>query len=353
MNPKTAITHILPIATIRRERFLPVPGRVVVRRGQHVNPSDVVAEAVTEPEHILMDIGRGLGLPAQEADRYLTCKDGDQVGAGDVLAGPVGVARRVVRAPHDGTVVVSGEGQLLLQLALPPYELKAAYQGIVSDLIGDRGVIIETTGALIQGVWGNGRTGFGLLNVLIKAPDDQLLPSHLDVSLRGAVVLGGYCENEEVFRVGNDLPLRGLILASMHARLLPAANQVEYPVIILEGFGKIPMNSAAFKLLASSERRDVMMNANRWDHYKGTRPEVLMAVPPATKTELPDETGIIAAGKRVRVISPPYQGKLAVVVSTPGGLTVLPSGISAPAAQVRFEDDETAFVPLANLDLMG
>jgi hypothetical protein len=352
MNSLTAITHIIPIATIRRERFLPVPGRVVVRRGQHVYPSDVVAEAITEPEHILMDIGRGLGLPPHEADRYLTCKDGTQVGAGDVLAGPVGMARRLVRAPHDGTVIVSGEGQLLLQLALPPYELKAAYQGVVADLIGDRGVIIETTGALIQGVWGNGRTGFGLLNVLTKAPDDQLLPSQLDVSLRGAVVLGGYCADEEVFRVGNDLPLRGLILASMHARLLPAANQVGYPVIVLEGFGKIPMNPAAFKLLSSSERRDVTLNANRWDHYKGTRPEVLMAVPPGTQAELPDETGVIAAGKRVRVISSPYQGKLAVVVSILGGLTVLPSGISAPTAQVRFEDNETSFIPLANLDLL-
>ena len=353
MNTQAAITHFLPIAAVRRERFLPVPGRVVARRGQHVSPSDVVAEAVTEPKHILMDIGRGLGLPPQEADKYLACKDGDQVGAGDVLAGPVGIARRVVRAPHDGTVVVSGEGQLLLRYELPPFELKAAYQGVVADLISDRGVIIETTGALVQGVWGNGQAGFGLLQVLAHNPDDQLVPNQLEVSMRGSVVFAGYCEDEEVFQAGADLPLRGLILASMPARLLPAASNVGYPVIVLEGFGRITLNTAAFKLLSSSDRRDVIMIANRWDRYKGIRPEVLLAVPASVQGEHPDETDVYAPGKRVRVVSAPYQGKLAVIEVLPAGMSSLPSGVAAPAATIRFEDGETALVPLTNLDLVG
>lgn len=353
MDRQAAITHILPVTTIRRERLLPVPGRVVVRRGQHVSSTDVVAEAVLEPKHLLMDIARGLGLAPQEADRYLVCKDGEQVGVGDVLAGPVGLARRLVRSPHDGTVVVAGEGQLLLRLDLPPFELKAAYQGIVTDLLGDRGVIIQTTGALIQGVWGNGRTGFGLLNVLAHTPDEQLTAGQLDVSMRGSVVMSGYCENEDVFQTGADLPLRGLILASMNARLIQAASQVDYPVILIDGFGKIPMNSTAFKLLTTSDRRDVTLNADPWNRYKGARPEVLLAVPSATQSELPDETDIISEGKHVRVISPPYQGKLATIVTVPRGLSTLPSGVSGAAANIRFEDGETALIPLANLDLIG
>jgi len=353
MNVQAAITHILPLTTIRRERLLPVPGRVVARRGQQINPTDVVAEAITEPEHILLDIGRGLGLSAKEADKYLAVKGGDQVGEGDVLAGPVGVARRVVRSPHDGIVVVAGEGQLLLQLDKAPFELKAAYQGVVTELINDRGVIIETTGALIQGVWGNGRSSYGLLRVLAQSPDETLSAGQLDVSLRGSVVLAGYCDNEAVFQAGADLPLRGLVLASMHARLIPAANKVEYPVIVIEGFGKIPMNSAAFKLFSSSERRDVTINADFWDRYSGTRPEVILAVPPSTQAEFPDEMDVITAGKHVRVVSPPYQGQLATVVSVSTSLSILPSGVSAASASVRFEDGETALVPLANLDLIG
>jgi hypothetical protein len=353
MNVQAAITHILPLTTIRRERLLPVPGRVVARRGQHVNPSDVVAEAITEPEHILLDIARGLGVSAKEADQYLACKGGEQVAEGDVLAGPVGVARRVIRSPHDGVVVVAGDGQLLLQIDTPPFELKAAYQGVVADLIGDRGVIIDTTGALIQGVWGNGRSSYGLLNILLHAPDETLSAGRLDVSLRGSVVVAGYCDNEAALQAAADLPLRGLILASMAARLTPFANKLEFPLIIIEGFGKIPMNSAAFKLLNSSDRRDVTINADRWDRYAGTRPEIVMSVPASTQSELPDEMDVYSAGKRVRVISPPYQGKLATVVAVPGSLSILPSGVSAASASVRFEDGETVVVPLANLDLIG
>jgi len=353
MNTQSAITHILSLTTIRRERLLPVSGRVVARRGQRINPTDVVAEAVTEPEHILLDIGRGLGLPAKEADKYLAVKGGDQVGEGDVLAGPVGVARRLVRSPHDGMVVVAGEGQILLRKDTPPFELKAAYQGVIADLIGDRGVIVETTGALIQGVWGNGHSSYGLLSVLAHDPDETLSAGQLEVSLRGSVVLAGFCKDESVFQAGADLPLRGLILASMLARLIPAVSKVEYPVIVIEGFGKIAMNSAAFKLLSSSDRRDLTINANRWDRYTGTRPEVILAVPGSSQAELPDDTDVIAAGKHVRIVSPPYQGKLATVIAVPDNLSILPSGVSVAAATVRLEDGEMALVPLANLDLIG
>lgn len=352
MKVQAAITHVLPLTTIRRERLLPVPGRVVARRGQHVNPTDVVAEAITEPEHVLLDIGRGLGLPAKEADKYLAVKGGDQVGEGDVLAGPVGVARRVMRSPHEGVVVVAGEGQLLLEIDKPPFELKAAYQGVVAELISDRGVIIDTTGALVQGVWGNGRSSYGLLRVLAKEPDETLTAGQLDVSLRGSIVLAGYCENEAALQAGADLPLRGLLLASMQAKLIPAANKVDYPVIVMEGFGKIPMNSAAFKLLSTSERRDVTINANNWDRYSGIRPEVILAVPASTQAELPNEMDFITIGKHVRVVTPPYQSQLASVISVSSGLSILPSGVSAAAATVRFEDGATALVPLANLDLV-
>ncbi|MBN2146569.1 MAG: hypothetical protein JW726_04235 [Anaerolineales bacterium] len=352
MNTQSAITHFLPLTTIRRERLLPVPGRVVARRGQRISPTDVVAEAVTEPEHILLDIGRGLGLSAKEADKYMAVKGGDQVSEGDVLAGPVGVARRLVRSPHDGMVVVAGEGQILLRKDTAPFELKAAYQGVIADLIGDRGVIVETTGALIQGVWGNGHSSYGLLSVLAHAPDEPFSAGQLEVSLRGSVVLAGYCEDEAVFQAGADLPLRGLILASMLSRLIPVASKVGYPVIVIEGFGKIAMNSAAFKLLSSSDRRDLTINANQWDRYTGTRPEVILAVPGSSQAELPDDTDLIVAGKHIRIVSPPYQGQLATVIDVPSSLSILPSGVSAAAATVRLEDGETVLVPLVNLDLI-
>jgi hypothetical protein len=352
MDTQAPITHILAATTIRRERLLPIAGRVVMRKGQQVNSSDVVAEAFLSPEHLLLDIGRGLGLKADEADKYLVRKDGDEVGEGDILAGPVGVARRLVRAPKSGTVIAAGEGQVLLRVDMQPFELRAGYCGTVAELLSDQGVTIETTGALIQGVWGNGRMNYGLLNILAHSPDELITANMLDVSQRGSVLLGGYCDSEDVFRTGEELPLRGMILASMSSALIPAASQASYPVILVEGFGRLPMNSSAYKLLSTSERREVSLNAERWDRFAGTRPEIVISLPSQVQADLPLDLAVFKTNQQVRVVSPPYKGRLATLISLSDGPVNLPSGLRTLAGTVRFEDGETVLLPLANLEII-
>lgn len=343
------ITHILPLTNISRERVLPVPGRVVVRKGQKVNASDTIAEAILNPEHILLEVGRGLGLPADKADAFLQRKTGDVVAAGDVIAGPVGLARRVVRAPQGGKIVVAGSGQVLLELETQPFELRAGYTGIVNELIPDRGAIIETTGALIQGVWGNGRVDFGLMSVEMRTPDDVLAADRLDVSLRGSVVLGGYCGDEAVLTTASDLPLRGLILGSMSSALVPLALRMRYPIIVLEGFGRISMNSVAFKLLSTNARRDTALLAEPWNRLEGTRPEIIIPLPASGAMAFPTENDSFKPGQQVLVVRAPFKSRIGSLVSIRPGLTPLANGLRVAAAEIRLENGESAVLPLANL----
>ena len=347
------ITHILAGTSFRRERLLPMSGRVLARRGQLVSPIDVVAEAVLNPEHMLLDIARGLGMSAKQADKLLQCKAGDEVGEGDILAGRLGVGRRVVRAPFPGRVMVAGEGQVLLQLDGQPQELKAGYPGLVVDLIGERGVIIETSGALIQGVWGNGRINYGLLSIQALAPDALLAAEQLDVSLRGTVIFGGICIDEQTLLAADELPVRGMILASMDSALVPLALRLSYPIILIEGFGHLPLNPQAFKLLASSERREVALNAEPWNRLAGTRPEIVLAAPSQTAHQPPLDTATYTTGQTVRITNRPYQGQLGMLAAVHPGLIRLPSGITAPAADVRLENGELVLIPLANLEILN
>jgi hypothetical protein len=347
------VTHILPVTTIRRERVLPMPGRVVVRRGQKVNPVDAIAEANLAPEHILLDIARGLGVQASELDQYIQRAVGESVSEGDIIAGPVGVARRVVRSTHSGRVILIRGGKVLLEVESPPFVLRAGLQGVVTSLIPEHGAVIEATGALIQGVWGNGGVDYGLLHVLAKTPDDLLVPDQLDVSMRGSVILAGFCGEAEALKAAGDLPLRGLILASMASSLIPLATKMEYPIVIVEGFGLLPMNSSAFELLSTSDRRDITLNAVKYDRFANTRPEIVISLPTAESASEPRESLVFSPDQKVRIVRAPYKSQIGTIVALRPGMKVPPSNVRAPAAEINLDSGETIVLPLANLEVLA
>jgi hypothetical protein len=347
------VTHILPLTFIRRERVLPVNGRVIVRTGQKVSATDVIAETKLDPGHIILDISRGLGLPQEKSDKLITHKVGEQVAEGDVIAGPVGgLFPRTVRAPKAGLVTVIGGGQVMIELEGSPYELRAGLPGVVAELIAERGAIIEAYGALIQGMWGNDRLETGVLNVVSHTPDEELTPDRLDVGMRGAIILGGWCSQAEVFRNAAEIPLRGLILASITPDLIPLASQAAYPVLVLEGFGKLPMDAATFNILSTNEKREVCVNATQWDRFNGIRPEIIIPLPVMNEIPPARDSDIFAPGQTVRIIQAPYKSRTATITSLLPSLTSFPSGLRVPAALLRLENGEQASVPLTNLEII-
>lgn len=346
------VTHILPLTTICRPRILPAPGRIVVRKGQKVSPNDTIAEASLHPEHILLDVARGLGLLADQADRHMQRSAGEEVDGGDVLAGPVGLARRVVRAPKAGRVVLAGGGQVLLEVASDPFLLKAGIQGVITQLISDRGAEIEITGALIQGSWGNGLIESGLILVVTKSPEDQLTREQLNVSQRGSILLGGYCSEAAVLEAAAELPLRGLILSSMDSSLVLLAQKMAFPILVLEGFGRLPMNHLAHRLLSSSERREATLFAQTWDRLAGSRPEIIIPLPATGQPPVPNEAVSFTPGQQVRVLRAPRHGATGKLVKLHQGLVTLPNGVKTLAADVRLEGGEVLVMPLANLEVI-
>ena len=345
------VSHILPITQIRRERVLPVPGKVLVRAGQKVNASDVIVEAQIFPEIFLIDVARGLGLPVGRVEKYIRVQAGDQLAEKDVIAGPVGLSRRVMRTPREGKVILSAEGQVLVEVVNKPFQLKAGFPGEVVDLMGDRGALIEATGALVQGVWGNGHTELGVMTAVAQAPDHELTAAQMDVGLRGAIILAGYCRDIEVLKSAAELPVRGLVLGSMDAELVPAAMKLSLPVMVLEGFGQRPMDSVAFKLLTTNDRREVAVIADRWDRMSGQRPELIIPVPATGSVTTPPEIAHFEPGQLVRVLRPPYASETCIVLRL-SGVETLPSGVRAQVAELRLESGTTVRLPLANLEVV-
>ena len=346
------VTHVLPLTTIRRERLLPVTGHVVVRKGQKVNSADVLAEANLTPQHVLLDVARGLGITTKRADEHIQRNAGELVSDGDIIAGPVGWTSRVVRAPCSGKVIRTGKGKVLLEIEGPPFQLKAGVPGVVSSLVTDRGAVIETSGALVQGVWGNGGIDYGLLHVLISRPEDVLTVDRLDGSLRGAVILAGFCGEAGVIQAAAELSLRGLILASMAASLVPLATTIPFPIVVLEGFGLLPLNRVAFNLLTLNERREVALNAQPYEPYANIRPEVVIPLPVTNSPLEPQEGAVFSLSKSVRVLRAPSHSQVGTIIALPSSVVLFPSGIRSLAAQVCLENGKEAFFPLANLEVL-
>src|SRR6266511_3640693 len=120
-------------------------------------------------------------------------------------------------------MMVAGAGKVLMEVGDTRIELRAGLPGVVTQVIAERGVIIRTAGALVQGVWGNGRIDNGLMVSLLEKPDDILTEARLDVSLRGSVILGGHVRDVETLKVAAELPVRGLILSSLASSLITNA----------------------------------------------------------------------------------------------------------------------------------
>ena len=344
------VTHILPLTNIRRARTLPMAGRVMVRSGQKVNAEDVIAQAVVPSGHMVLDIRRGLGITQiSAAERCIVRQQGDRLEKGDVIAESGGLFARIVRAPVDGEIISIGAGQVLLRTGTSIVDVQAGFSGTVTDIIQDQGAVIEANGALIQGVWGNGAIDSGLLILVAHAPDEEITRQNLDVSMRGGVLMAGHCANADVLRAGGELPLRGLILASMTADLIPMASSLNYPIFLVEGFGKLPMNDMAYRLLSTSEKRDVSINA-AFNPAAGERPELIIPLPAVG--QMAPETDTFSQGKMVRIQGAPYAGRIGSFIQARNGMVTLPNGLKVPAADIQLDNDTRVTVPLANLEVI-
>ncbi len=347
----TNVSHVIPLAKIRRQQLLPVPGNVRVRTGQSVRANDVIAEANLHPEHMLLDIARSLGVDRGDAGRYIKRKVREAVSEGSVIA-EKGRFGRIVRAPAAGRIVAISGGQVMLEFNNQPFLLLAGVSGTVTQVKVDYGATIEATGGWIQGAWGNGQLALGGLMVLADDQNHVLTPELVDPSQRGAIIFAGHCSNPNVLELAAANQWRGLILGSMSSTLIPAAQQAPFPVIVLEGFGKIPVNAPALRLLSSNAQREVVLNTMTFNPLTKVLPEVTIPIE-AEQAAVPADLHHLEKGLRVRILRAPEQGSLATLNQLIPGLTLFPNGLRALAAEVTMDDGDRMAVPVANIEVIG
>ena len=343
---------VVPYCRVSLERLLPFPGEVLVEPGQRVEPMDVVGRAHVPSQIRILHVAQRLSIAEEDLQKYLLKGPGERVEEGEVMA-TVGrwPFRRLYRAPAEGRIVDEAHGRLLLEISPSIYELRAYLKGVVTQVVSSRGVAIETSGAIMEGAWAIGGDAFGVLKMSGEAPEGRLVREAIDMGYHGAIVVVESWATKEGLGKAEEIGVRGVILGSLPSSLVGFVSSLSFPVMIMEGFGEIPMSRPVFSLLQQHAGREACMASGLPYGVRLLRPQVI--IPFLRGEEAPrGESPALEKGRLVRLVREPYLGKVGYVASLPPQKRRVEWGVEVEGVEVDLEEGERVFVPLANLELL-
>jgi hypothetical protein len=355
-------------AVLRRERRLPLKGQVLVEKNDRVDADTVVARTELPGNVQTLNLAAKLAIDPARVPDALLHPVGSAVKAGDVIAkgkSLFGLVTQRALAPVDGTLEsVSGiTGQLILREPPIPVEVNAFVKGRVIEVLPGEGVVVETEGTFIQGIFGVGGETHGKIAMVSADPGQELRGERLDASHRGKVVVGGaYVSHATLMRARalgvaavvvagfDDHDLRELLGRDLGVAIT-GSEDLGFTLVLTEGFGRIRMAERTWRLLQRHEGQDASVSGATQIRAGVMRPEIVVPMRPAAETpERSEHTGL-EIGSLLRVIREPHFGRIGTVVELPAELQELESGSRARVMVVEFADDRSrALVPRANVE---
>jgi len=342
---------------IRREVRLPdnAVGSVRVVEGQAVDIRNKVARGIVPTHHYIIEAAKELGLrdPAS-LKNLLLVTDKRQIEAGTVIAGKDALRGKRVFAPANGVIAYVGEGRIIFQELPKILDLEAGVRGTVTQVIDGRSVIIEATGAWLQGVWGNGGNVIATMRLEPSRGIETIQREALDLTYKNEIVVTARPLTLAALEVAEVRRFAGIVAPSMPIELLPMVQDTDRAIFLTEGFGNYRMSVPTFELLKEFDSYQVTLDAHlprRWDVR---RPELVINRTINDMVPAPDPYLTLKKGQRVRITREPHVGNIARVLNLPKNPMPLENGLLVPCARVEIATTGNQInVPLANLEYIG
>ena len=356
---------------VRRERRLPLRGEVLVAPGAAVGPDDIVARAELPGNVQTVNLASRLSVDPAQVAGTLVQPVGSRVRKGEVMAvskAMFGLMKNQVEAPADGVIesVSTVTGQLLLREPPIPVEVAAYVRGVVAEVLPGEGVIVESRGALVQGIFGVGGETYGPIVIATASAGEALESGHLRAEHRGAVVVGGRHVSHATVQRARELGVAALVvggfddqdLRQLLGRDLGVAitgqEALGLTLVLTEGFGHIEMAQRTWQLLQAHRGQVASVSGATQIRAGVLRPELLIpnhGLAGAPAAGAAEGGGSLELGSVVRVIRQPWFGRLGRVVELPPELRALDTEAMVRVLVVEFADDGTrAVVPRANVE---
>ena len=359
-------------AVLRRERRLPLKGDVLVSVGHHVAPDTVVARTELPGNVQIVNVAAQLSLDPATVPAALLKPVGSAVRKGDAIAqgkSLFGLVKNSILAPANGTIesVSPVSGQLILREPPLPVEVNAYVRGVVSDVLPGEGVVIETVGAFLQGIFGVGGETFGEIAIAASSPEEELTEAMLEPAHRGKVVVGGSRVSHATLMRAKEIGVAAVVVGGFDDRdlrqllgkdlgvAITGSEDLGFTLVLTEGFGRIPMAGRTWRLLEAHRGERGSVSGATQLRAGVMRPEII--IPREGAANSGSETDLsmgLEIGSLLRVIREPHFGRIGRVVELPSELRQLETESSARVLVVEFADDSArAVVPRANVELIA
>jgi len=360
--------------TLTKIRRLPLPGTITVQQGQKVSAETAVARTELPGQVRSLNVASLLGIQPEEIHQNMLKKEGDSIEKDEIIAsskGLFGLFKSQCKSPIDGSVesISKITGQVMLRMPEIPVEINAYVDGIVFDIIPDEGVVIQTYGTFIQGIFGVGGEAIGQLALACETPEDVISPDRLDLKMTGKVIVVGSLVTSDMVNRAVQLGVKGIIAGGIDdsdlRKLLgyelgvaiTGSERLGITIIITEGFGRITIANRTFDLLKEKEGTKASINGATQIRAGVIRPEVVI---PELEDFIPvvnddqELQGWLNIGTEVRIIRDPHFGELATVSELPIELQKLETEAKVRVLKVKLKrTGDEIVLPRANVEMVG
>jgi biotin carboxyl carrier protein len=339
--------------------------------GDKVTPDQVVAQAMLPGALQTIKLAEKLGVEPKDAPAFFRLKPGERVEKGQVVAetkGFLGKFKQTITSDCTGTVENISEitGNVLVREASVPVDVKAYIQGTVADIMLQEGAIIETRGAMVQGIFGVGGERTGVIRVVAQSPDKILDAADIQASDSGKILVGGAGVTHEALTRASELGVTGIIAGGVKDSdlikflgydigvAITGQEAISLTLMVTEGFGFLNMAGRTLELLTSLEGKTASINGATQIRAGVIRPEIIVPLDLGLTTQpVTGSSGELKIGTPIRVIREPYFGRLASVTALPSQLMVVDSGTEVRVLKAKLEDGEEVVVPRANVEIIA
>ena len=361
---------VLKKTLFRKERILPLKGKVHVKKGDKLSPDTVVASTNLPGNIQMLKVNNILNIEPRDVVDCLVVKEGDSIKKGDMIAetaGIFGMFKSSVDCPVDGTIesISESTGRVIVREVPIPVEVDAYVSGIVDEVIENEGIILKCDAAFIQGIFGIAGEKRGELVLVSNSSSDELTPDQITKEMAGKILIGGSFLSLDAYKKAMSCNVAAVVVGGFNYYDLKAVlgydlgvaitgtEQLPTALIITEGYGSIPMSDATFDLLKSNHGNEASVNGATQIRAGVIRPEIVIPMISESESEdsLSKEPEGIQEGSTVRVIRSPNFGKIGTVTSLPSELKKMESETMVRVAEISIDGVDT-LIPRANLEMV-